>query len=152
MKGICEKKGIGFEIDMSKPLFTGLVFSETGAQLAEAEIGGDGFYVLDDGGFKHHVRAHDIDKAVLTQIWEQMRGHEHEVAEQAARMTGQDDIFSHAVILQQLEHPEKQIEQILDQPIPEDVRTWLGMMGLRILVNYHGEVVRIEQPTRSDGE
>jgi hypothetical protein len=137
---------------MSKPLFTGLVYCEDGRQLEEAIVGGDPFYVLDDSGFKRHIRAHEIDKAVLDHIWEQMRGHEREVADQAARMTGQDDIFSRAVIMQQLEHPEKQIEQIMDQEIPESVRTWLGMMGLRIIVDYHGELVRIEQPARAEGE
>jgi hypothetical protein len=137
---------------MNKPLFTGLVFCEDGQPLEEATVGNDAFYVIEDAGFKRHIRAHDIDRAVLDHIWGQMRGHEREVADQAARMTGQEDIFSHAVIMQQLEHPEKQIEQILDQEIPESVRTWLGMMGLRIIVNFHGEIIRIDQPARAEGE
>jgi hypothetical protein len=135
---------------MSEPLFAGLVFLEDGRRLETATVGGDPFYVLDDDGFRRHVRARAVDETVLRDIWGLMHGHEQEVAEQAARMTGQEDIFSRAVIQQQLEHPERQIEQILHQEIPEDVRLWLGMMGLRIIVNYHGEVVRIEQPGHAE--
>jgi hypothetical protein len=131
------------------PLFTGLVYNEDGRQLNAAAVGEEPFYVLEDDGFRRHIRARDIDEAVLKEIWGQMHGHEQEVAKQAARMTGQEDIFSRAVIQRQLEHPEQQIEQILHQELPEDVRIWLGIMGLRIIVNYHGEVLRIEQPGRT---
>jgi hypothetical protein len=137
---------------MSAPLFSGLVFLEDGRRLETSVVGDDAFYVLDDGGFRRHMRARDIDAEVLRQIWGLMKGHEREVADQAARMTGQEDIFSRAVIQQHLQHPEEQIDQILEQQMPEDVRLWLGMMGLRIIVDYHGEVVRIDQPARAEGE
>jgi hypothetical protein len=30
--------------------------------------------------------------------------------------------------------------------IPEDMRAYLGMTGFRIIINVHGEVIRVEQP------
>ena len=30
--------------------------------------------------------------------------------------------------------------------IPEDMRAYLGMMGFKIIINMHGEVLRVEQP------
>jgi hypothetical protein len=38
----------------------------------------------------------------------------------------------------------------LTQGIPDDARQMLGMMGFRVVVNYHGEVLKIEQPSVAD--
>ncbi len=35
----------------------------------------------------------------------------------------------------------------MQQGIPEEGRAYLGMLGLKIVVNYHGDIVRIEQPS-----
>jgi hypothetical protein len=35
--------------------------------------------------------------------------------------------------------------------IPEDMRAYLGMMGFKVIINYHGEVVRMEQPGSASG-
>jgi hypothetical protein len=135
---------------VKEPLFSGLVYSEDGRRLDTTNVGDEPFYVMEDDGFRRHIHAREVDEAVLRDFWGLMQGHEKEVADQAARMTGQEDIFSRAVIQEQLAHPDRQIEQILHQEIPEDVRIWLGMMGLRIVLNYHGEVVRVEQPGRAE--
>jgi hypothetical protein len=35
--------------------------------------------------------------------------------------------------------------------IPEDMRAYLGMVGFKIVINVHGEVLKVEQPgTASD--
>jgi hypothetical protein len=37
--------------------------------------------------------------------------------------------------------------------IPEDIRAYLGMMGFKVTINMHGEVLDIDQPgTASDDE
>jgi hypothetical protein len=38
--------------------------------------------------------------------------------------------------------------------IPEDMRTYLGMMGFKVVINMHGEVLDIDQPgiASDDGE
>jgi len=68
------------------------------------------------------------------------------LSEQAAKMLGQDDIFSIAVIRQQLENSLNQFEQLRNTGLPEDMRNYLGMTGFRIVVDFHGEVVEVIQP------
>ena len=134
------------------PLFDGLVFSEDGKLLTAAKVGDDPFYVLNDAGFLRHIRAREVDEAILQWLWEQIRGHEKELAEQAARMTGQEDLFSRAVLQQTLAHPEAHLEEIFRQGLPESTRMWMGMMGFRAVVDVHGELVRVEQPARATDE
>jgi hypothetical protein len=42
------------------------------------------------------------------------------------------------------------MDQVLQQGIPDDARQMQGMMGFRVVVSYHGEVLRIEQPGALD--
>lgn len=134
---------------MGEPLFHGLVFSEEGNPLSAARVGGEPFYVIDDAGFLRHIRARELDESILRWLWEQIRGHEQELAEQAARMTGQEDIFSKAVLQNTLTHPETYVEEIFRHGLPESTRMWMGMMGFRAIVNVHGELLRVEQPARA---
>lgn len=137
---------------MNEPLFLGLVFSDDGKQLSSAHVGEESFYVLDDAGFLRHIRARPLDESILRWLWEQIRGHEQELAEQAARMTGQEDVFSRAVLQNSLAHPETYLEEIFHQGFPESTRLWMGMMGFRAFVNVHGELQRVEQPSRAADE
>jgi hypothetical protein len=43
-----------------------------------------------------------------------------------------------------------QFEALLEQGLPEEARAWLGMIGFRVVINIHGDVVRIEQPSAPD--
>jgi len=72
--------------------------------------------------------------------------------EQAAKMMGQDDIFSVAMLASQLKQLETQFNNILDTGIPEEGRAYLGMMGFKIRINFHGEVLEINQPGMIDPE
>jgi hypothetical protein len=134
---------------MTEPLFLGLVFTEEGKQLTAAKVGDEPFYVLDDAGFHRHVRARDLDETILGWLWEQIRGHERELADQAARLTGQEDIFSRAVLQNSLAHPEAYAEEIFRHGLPESTRMWMGMMGFRVIVDVHGELLRVDQPARA---
>lgn len=134
------------------PLFDGLVFSEDGKLLTAAQVGDEPYYVLNDAGFLRHIRAREVDESILRWLWERIRGHEKELAEQAARMTGQEDLFSRAVLQQTLAHPEAHLEEIFRQGLPESTRMWMGMMGFRAVVDVHGELVRVEQPARAIDE
>ncbi len=77
---------------------------------------------------------------------EMMKGSEDFLSEQAAKMLGQEDVFTIAAIQQQLKNMDKQFDQLLQVGLPEDMRAYLGMMGFKIIINVHGEVVRVEQP------
>jgi hypothetical protein len=137
---------------MDGPLFIGLVFSEDGRQLSAVQVGGEWCYIVEDAGFRRHIRSRPIDESILRWFWGQIRGHERELAEQAAKMTGQEDIFSRAVLQNHLEHPESQMQNILQTGLPESTREWMGMMGFRAVVDYHGELIRVDQPSRPADE
>ncbi|MCZ2122373.1 MAG: hypothetical protein LC108_08935 [Anaerolineales bacterium] len=130
----------------TQPLFAGLVIDELGQVAQTALIGNEPCYVVDDAGFQRHIPAAQIDRAVLDQMAEMMKGSEDLLSAQAAKMLGQDDPFSKAMIENQLKNMDKQFEALLQQGIPEDMRAYLGMMGFKVVINYHGEIIRVEQP------
>ena len=137
-----------------QPLFAGLVADEDGNAVETAHVGGEPCYVVNDSGFRRHIPSEQVDRVVLGHLAEAMKGNEGLISEQTAKMLGQDDIFSRAVIEQQLKNMEKQFDTILDTGLPEEARAYLGMMGFKIIINLHGEVVRVEQPSApsEDGE
>jgi hypothetical protein len=67
-------------------------------------------------------------------------------------MLGQEDIFTKAMLTNQLKNIDKQFDQLLQTGIPEDMRLYLGMTGFRVVINVHGEVVKIDQPSAPDNE
>ncbi len=133
-----------------KALFEGLVVDEGDHQVETAYIGEEPFYIVNDAGFRRHIPAEQVDREVLRQMQEMMKGSEGFISEQTAKMLGQDDIFSKAMIEQQLKNMDKQFDALIQQGIPEEGRAYLGMLGFKVVVNYHGEVVKIEQPSATD--
>lgn len=127
-------------------LFSGLVFDENEHIVETVSIGGNPFYVVNDAGFRRHISALDVDRQIFSFLAEQIRGNEDMVIEQATKMMGQDDIFARAVLMNQLQNIDKQFESLAATGIPETGRQYLGMMGFRVTINLHGEVLKIEQP------
>jgi hypothetical protein len=140
---------------MKQPLFAGLVFDESGRPTETAYVGDEPCYVIDDAGFRRHIPSEQVDRQVLANMQELIKGSENLVSEQAAKMMGQEDPFSVAAIANQLKNMDKQFDQMLQVGLPEDARAYLGMMGFKIVINYHGEVISVEQPgaiSDDDGE
>ena len=137
---------------MPQPLFSGLIVDENGNPVGTASIGSEPAYVIDDAGFKRHIPSEQIDRAVLNQMAGLMKGSEDLLSEQAAKMLGQDDPFSKAMIENQLKNIEKQFDAVLQTGFPEDMKAYVGMMGFKVVLNYHGEVVRVEQPGAAGDE
>ena len=131
---------------MNKQLFAGLVFDESGRPAESAYVGDDPCYVVDDAGFRRHVPSEQVDRAVLSQMQDMIKGSEEFVSAQAAKMMGQEDPFSVAAITNQLKNMDKQFDQMLQVGLPEDTRAYLGMMGFKVVINYHGDVVSVDQP------
>ena len=135
-----------------QPLFAGLIVDEDDRPVDVAIIGDEPCYVVNDMGFRRHIPSREVDLQVLSQMQELLKGSEDIVSEQTAKMLGQDDPFSKAMIEQQLRNMDKQFEALLEAGIPEDMRAYLGMMGFKVVINHHGEVVRVEQPGAAGGE
>ena len=130
----------------TQPLFSGLIFDLEDRPVETAYVGQEPCYVVDDAGFKRHIPSEQVDCQVLNLLKEQIEGHEEIISEQAAKMTGQDDIFSRAILLEQLKNIDQQFGQMLEQGLPQESRTYMGMTGFKIVINHHGEVVEVMQP------
>jgi len=129
-----------------QPLFAGLVIDEADHVVGTAFVGDEPCYVVDDNGFLRHIPAEQVDRAVLSEIADLMKGSEDLLSEQTAKMLGQEDVFTKAAIEQQLRNIDKQFDQLMQVGIPEDMRAYLGMVGFKVVINVHGEVLKVEQP------
>jgi hypothetical protein len=127
-------------------LFEGLVIDENDQPVQVAYVGDEPCYVVDDDGFRRHIPSEQVDRQVLDEMREMMEGNEGLLAEQAAKMLGQEDIFTRAMLESQIKQMDKQFELLLNSGIPEEGRAYMGMMGFRIRINVHGEVQEINQP------
>ncbi len=135
-----------------KALFQGLIIDEAGKAVDTGMVGDDPCYIVDDAGFRRHIASEQVDRQILSALSEQIKEHEDLVADQATKMIGKDDLFTRAAILTQLKNMDKQIDMLLEVGIPEETRAYLGMMGFHIVINYHGDVIKIEQPGAISGE
>ena len=133
-------------------LFAGLIVDESDRPVEVVFVGGEPMYVVNDAGFRRHIPTDQVDRQVLDMMRQQITGNEETLTEQTAKMLGQEDIFSRAMILNQLKHLDDQFDALLNSGIPEEGRAYLGMMGFKIVVNIHGEVVRFDQPAVSSSE
>lgn len=133
-------------------LFRGLVVDEYDKAVETAMVGDEAFYVVDDDGFRRHISSEEVDRAVLAEMGKTLEGMEEQVSEQAARMLGQDDIFTRAAIESQLQNMDAQIDKVLETGLPESSLAYLGMAGFKIRINLHGEILEIVQPGMIDPE
>jgi hypothetical protein len=129
-----------------QPLFQGLIFDEEDQPVDVTLVGDEPCYVVNDAGFHRHIPSEPVDRQVLLTMGKMIEGHEDELAEQTAKMLGQDDIFSKALIENQLKNLDQQFDAVLKAGIPEEGRAYMGMMGFRIRINIHGEVIEVTQP------
>jgi hypothetical protein len=129
-----------------KAIFEGLVVDEFDNIVETSFVGAEPCYVVDDAGFRRHIPSEQVDRQVLEKMREMIEGHEGLLSEQAAKMLGQDDIFTRAMIETQLKQMDKQFNRVLETGIPEEGIAYMGMTGFRIRINIHGEVIEIHQP------
>jgi len=105
-------------------------------------IGAEPNYIILDGDFKRHVAAEVIDRQVIDRLQEQASANKEIVSAQMMAMLGKDDLFTKAMVDSSL----SRMDQVMQQGLPEDARLMLGMLGFKIIVNTHGEVVNLEMP------
>lgn len=129
-------------------LFATLVYDERDNPVTVKMVGGDAFYVVDDDGFLRHIESEGVDRQVLEFFLEQLEQNKDIAISQAMNMMGKDDIFTKAALDAQMRNIDA--DQIIEQGIPEQARNAMGMVGFRVIVNVHGDVVRIDQPAVPD--
>lgn len=131
-------------------IFAGLVFDENDRPVDVAFVGDEPCYVVDDSGFRRHIPSAQVDRQVMQAMGEMIKGSEDQISEQAAKMLGQDDIFSRALITNQIKHIDQQFDALIEAGIPEETRAYLGMIGFKVHINLHGDVLEIDQPGTID--
>lgn len=129
-----------------KAVFEGLIFDKYDKPVQTGMIGSEPCYIVDDEGFMRHIPADEVDQQVWQVMQSHIEGNEDLLSEKAAEMLGQDDIFTLAAIQNQLKNMDSQLEQLAEIGLPEETRLYLGMMGFKIIISIHGEVLEVVQP------
>jgi hypothetical protein len=125
-----------------RPVFEGLVFSEAGEPVEVAYVGDVPHYVVVDEGFRWHIPTEKVDRRVLEEFQQQFEDHKEIAIEGVLQMLGRDDLFAKAAVDASI----RNMDQLLERGLPADARAWLGMLGFRVVVNFRGDIVRIDQP------
>lgn len=129
-------------------VFSGLIYDEEGNAVSDTFIGTEPHYVIMDGDFKRHVAAQEIDQQVIDWLQKQAEANKDLVSQNVMSMLGQDDLFTKAMIDSSI----SRMSEVMQQGLPSDARMMLGMMGFRIIVNLHGEVVDLKTPTQDSSQ
>ncbi len=123
-------------------LFAGLVQDEEGKPVDTVMVGDVPNYVVEIDGFRRHVEAEAVDRQVIDLLREQFMEHREIATEAMLQMLGKDDLFTKAMIDASI----KNMDQIIHHGLPDGARAWLGMLGFRVILDSHGEVVRLDMP------
>ncbi|MCL4262863.1 MAG: hypothetical protein KJ069_06595 [Anaerolineae bacterium] len=127
-----------------RALFEGLVYDENGRLVDTAVVGSEANYIIDDAGFMRHISAEEVDRQVLGFFLQQLQENQDLAVDQAMKFMGKDDLMTKAAIDASLRNIN--MDDIIAQGIPQQAREMLGMMGFRVTINFHGEVISIDQP------
>ena len=131
-------------------LFAGLVFNEQDEPAEVVYIGAVPHYVILDDGFRRHVEAEMVDRQVIQWLRQQILSNRDLVTQEMLAMLGKDDLFTKAMIDASIQNMDRYTDLLLEQGLPEDTRAWLGMLGFKVVVNVHGEVVRLDAPAQQE--
>ena len=134
-------------MSMRKAIFQGLVVDENGSAVGTGYVGDDPTYIVVEDGFSYHVDAGHVDEQVLAFFRQQVDQNKDIVSDGMLKMMGKDDLFSKAAVDNSLRNIDKNFAQLMEQGIPEQGRMYLGMLGMRIIINRHGDVVHMDMPT-----
>ena len=132
----------------STAMFAGLVMDENGRPAEVDAVGSAACYVIYDDDFRRYIDAAHVDRQVLRFMREQMDDNRQLAVGAMLDMMGKDDLFTKIAVESTIDH----MEDAVGQPIPEDARQWLGMLGFRIVIDFHGEVIDVQLPAAAGGE
>jgi hypothetical protein len=123
-------------------LFSGLVQDEEGNPVDSVMVGNVPNYVIDDAGFRRHVESEVVDRQVIEMLRERFMEHQEIATEAMLQMLGKDDLFTKAMIDASI----KNMDQVIEQGLPDGARAWLGMLGFRVILDSHGNVTGLDMP------
>ncbi len=127
-------------------LFAGLVQDEEGNPVEVTMVGEVPNYVIEDAGFRRHVESEVVDRQVIEMLREQFMAHREIATEAMLQMLGKDDLFTKAMIDASI----KNMDQVIEQGLPSDASTWLGILGFRVIIDAHGDVKQLDMPEQDE--
>ena len=133
-------------------VFEGLVVDEFNNRVDVVHLGNTPYYIVNDEGFLRHIPAEQVDRQVLSVMQENVMENRDAVVEGMLEYLGKEDLFTKAAIEMSLGQMDENMDQLLNIGIPEETRQWLGMMGFRVVVDMHGEVIHIDMPAAIEPE
>lgn len=131
-------------------VFAGLVLGENDRPVDTTHLGVEAYYVVDDDGFKRHIPSEAVDRQVLTMLQETVLANREAVVAGMLDYLGKEDLFTKAAVEASLGQMDEQMQQLLNVGLPEEARQWLGLMGFRVVIDVHGDVVELEMPGAVD--
>lgn len=131
-------------------VFAGLVVDEADNPVDVTYVGGTPHYVVNDAGFLRHIPSEKVDRHVLDIIQENVLQNREMVVQGMLQFLGKDDLFTKAAVDASIGQMSENINTLLETGLPEDARQWLGLMGLRIIIDLHGDVVNVVMPGSID--
>lgn len=123
-------------------MFEGLVVGPQGQRLEVSWVGADACYIVDDGGFRRHIDAAFVDRQVLGYLREQVESQKDVAVRGILQLLGKEDVFSKTAVEYSISH----LDENLGQSLPPQARDVLGMMGFRIEIDEHGDLVAMRMP------
>lgn len=131
---------------MTVAVFEGLIVDEQNRPVDVKCVGPLPHYVVDDDGFLRHIPAEQVDREVLRVLQTGVEANRELVVAGMLEMMNQDDLFTKAAVESAISQMDENFDMLMQAGLPEETRTWLGLMGFRIVVDVHGEVVDVEMP------
>lgn len=126
----------------NEAMFTGLVFDEDGNPAILKYVGEKPCYVIDDDGFLRHIDAQTVDRQVIRFMQGQVEDNKDMAVTTMLDMMGKDDIFTKAAVESSINN----MEEAVGNPIPDQAKQWLGMLGFKIVIDHEGNVIDMEMP------
>lgn len=134
----------------NRAFFDGMIYDEQDRLVQTGFVGSEAQYIVDDDGFMRHIDAEIVDKKILAVFIDQLQGNQDLAVDQAMNFLGKDDLFTKAALDSSINNVSA--EQILSQGMPEQARHMLAMMGLRITIDLHGDIVKIDAPSAPEDD
>jgi hypothetical protein len=127
-------------------IFEGLILDEADNVVQVVYVGDTPHYVVDDDGFMRHIPAEKVDRQILATMEEGVLENKEAVVAGMLQYMGKDDLFTKAAIEMAINQMGENMEQLMQVGLPEETRTWLGMMGFKVVIDIHGDVMEMNMP------
>ncbi len=131
-------------------VFEGLVIDEFDQVVNVTYVGNAPHYIVDDAGFLRHIPAEHIDRQVLATMQQGVLDNKQAVVDGMLTYMGKEDLFTKAAIETAIDQMEESMDQLLKVGLPEETRVWLGMMGFKIVIDMHGDILEVTMPSEID--